>query len=60
MAAGDSSQLHRFQPRHAILASISPAAQDQRVVDAVKKQQNRRKLPMTHLDYLQLRRDQPR
>jgi hypothetical protein len=30
------------------------------VVAAVKKNAQRRKLPMTHLDYLQMRRDRPR
>jgi len=60
VTAGDSSQLHRFQPRHAVIAAISPEAQDRAVVAAVRKQENRRKLPMTYLDYLQKRQDQPR
>jgi hypothetical protein len=57
---GDTSQLHRFQPRHAGLAAQSPGLQDQRVVDAVKKNEGRRRLPLTHLDYLRMRMDQPR
>jgi len=60
MAAGDTSQLHRFQPRHAIQAAISPLAQDRAMVAAVRRQEGKRKLPMTYLDYLQKRQDQPR
>lgn len=57
---GDTSQLVRYQPRHAAIAAQSAGLQDQRVIAAVKKNANRRKLPRTHLDYLQMRRDQPR
>lgn len=57
---GDASNLTRYQPRQAALAAQSEGLQDQRVVAAVKKNENRRKLPRTQVDYYQQRMDQPR
>jgi hypothetical protein len=56
---GDSSNLTRFQPRHAVIAASPPHKQHQRVVAEVNRKIARRqaRLPLTHIDFI--RRTRP-
>ena len=51
MAVGDHSQLTRFDPKHAGIAAVSKQLQYAQLVDRVAKQQYRRKLPRTQVDF---------